>query len=314
MILRAALAFGVGMAALGLMPALAPFGGTRADAAEWTRQFPKFRYGVQPVETAQAAQARYRGFGEYLKKKFGVTLELFLAPDYAGIIRALGNKQIEVMDMGAAGYATAWLESKGAVEPLVVPTNPDGTIGYYAVAIVRSDSPYKSVADLRGKTWAWVDPNSSSGYLFPQVSFRKLGLDPARHFGSVVFSGGHEQSVIGVLDKTYDAAVTWTNDIQNHTRGGLQMLLSRGVLTKEDIRIIWVSDLIPNPVITTRTDLPKEMKDDIKAMFLNLRNEDPEVFQAVARGESRGYVEVKHDVYQIAVDLSLALAREQRGR
>jgi phosphonate transport system substrate-binding protein len=301
-------------AALALAMGAGLLAGASADAAEWTKQFPKFRYGVQPVETLAASQARYKGFGEYLKKKFGVELELFLAADYAGVIRALGSKQIEVMDMGAAGYAAAWIDTKGAVEPLVVPTNPDGTIGYYAVAIVRADSPYKSVQDLRGKSWAWVDQNSSSGYLFPQVSFRKMGLDPATHFGKVVFSGGHEQGVIGVLDKTYDAAVTWTNDIEKHTRGGLQMLLSRGVLKKEDIRIIWVSDLIPNPVITTRSDIPKEMKDDLKAMFLNLHNDDSQVFHAVARGESRGYVEVKHDVYQIAVDLRNQLTREQRGR
>src|SRR5262249_569135 len=88
-----------------------------------------------------------------------------------------------------------------------------------------------------------------SGYLFPQASCSKLGIDRAKHFGKVVFSGGHEQGVIGVLNKTYDAAVTWTNDIEKHTRGGLQMLLARDVLKKEDIRIIWVSDLIPNPVI-----------------------------------------------------------------
>jgi phosphonate transport system substrate-binding protein len=301
-------------AALALSMAGVVLAGASADAAEWTKQFPKFRYGVQPVETRAAAERRYKGFGEYLKKKFGVELELFQTEDYAGVIHALGQKKIEVMDMGAAGYAAAWLETKGAVQPLVVPTNPDGTIGYYSVAIVRADSPYKSVADLRGKTWAWVDPNSSSGYLFPQVSFRKLGIDPARHFGKVVFSGGHEQGVIGVLNKTYDAAVTWTNDIEKHTRGGLQMLLARDVLKKEDIRIIWVSDLIPNPVITVRSDIPQEMKDDLKAMFLNLDKDDPQVFHAVARGESRGYVEVKHDVYQIAVDLRNQLTREQRGR
>jgi phosphonate transport system substrate-binding protein len=302
-------------AAFALAMGACALAGTTVQAAEWTKQFPKFRYGVQPVETRAAAQARYKGFGEYLKKKFGVELELFLTDDYAGIIHALANKQIEVMDMGAAGYAEAWLETKGAIETLVVPTNPDGTIGYYSIAIVRADSPYKSVADLRSKTWAWVDPNSSSGYLFPQVSFRKLGIDPARHFGKVVFSGGHEQGVIGVLDGTYDAAVTWTNDIEKHTRGGMQMLLERNVVRKEDIRIIWVSDLIPNPVITTRADIPKEMKDDIKAMFLGLDKEDPQVFHAVARGESRGYVEVKHDVYQIAVDLRNQLTREQqRGR
>jgi phosphonate transport system substrate-binding protein len=239
---------------------------------------------------------------------------LFLSADYAGVIQAIGAKQLEVMDMGAAGYAAAWLETKGGVEPLVVPTNNDGSIGYYAVGFVRSDSPYKHLNDLKGKVWAWVEPNSSSGYIFPLVGFRKMGLEPEKHFGKVVFSGGHEQSIIGVLDKAYDGAITWTNDPEKHTRGGLHMMLSRGVVKKEDIRIIWVSELIPNPVIAIRSDLPKQMKDDLRAMFLNLHKEDPKVFKEVARGESQGYKEVKLEVYQIAVDLRQQLAKERRGR
>ena len=92
------------------------------------------------------------------------------------------------------------------------------------------------------------------------------------------------------------------------------MMLSRGVLKKEDIRIIWVSDLIPNPVIAIRSDLPKQMKDDIKAMFLNMHKDNPQVFREVVRGESQGYREVKHEVYQIAVDLRNQLAQERRRR
>jgi phosphonate transport system substrate-binding protein len=285
-----------------------------AQTADWRKQYPKFRYGVQAVETQAAATTRYKAFGEYVKKKLGVELELFLSAEYAGVIQAIGAKQLEVMDMGAAGYAAAWLETKGGVEPLVVPTNNDGTIGYYAVAFVRADSPYKTLSDLKGKTWAWVEPNSSSGYIFPLVGFRRMGLEPEKHFGKVVFSGGHEQSIIGVLDKAYDGAITWTNDVEKHTRGGLHMMLSRGVLKKEDIRIIWKSDLIPNPVIAIRSDLPAQMKADIKSMFLNLHKDDPKVFREVARGESQGYKEVQHATYQIAVDLRQQMAKDRRGK
>ncbi len=279
---------------------------------DWRKQYPKFRYGVQAVETQAAALTRYKGFGEYVKKKLGIELELFLASEYAGVIQAIGAKQLEVMDMGASGYAAAWLETKGAVEPLVVPTNPDGTIGYYSVAFVRTDSPYKSINDLKGKIWAWAEPNSSSGYLFPLVGLRKLGIEPDKFFGKVVFSGGHEQSIVGVLDKAYDGAVTWTNDVKLHTRGGLHMMLSRGVLKKEDIRIIWVSDLIPNPVIAVRSELPKEMKAELKAMFLGMHTDDPKVFKEVVRGGSQGYREVQHSVYQIAIDLRQQLAKDRR--
>jgi phosphonate transport system substrate-binding protein len=303
-------AFAAAVATLGLLgspPAHAQGGG-------WRKQYPKLRYGVQSVETQAASLTRYKGFKEYVKKKLGVELELFLASEYAGVIQAIGAKQIEVMDMGASGYAAAWLETKGGVEPLVVPTNNDGTTGYYSVAFVRSDSPYKSLADLKGKTWAWAEPNSSSGYLFPLVGLRKAGIEPDKHFGKVVFSGGHEQSIIGVLDKSYDGAVTWTDDVNKHSRGGLHMMLERKLLKKEDIRIIWTSELIPNPVISVRTDLPADMKADLKAMFLGLHKDDPVVFKEVARGESQGYKPIPHSAYQIAIDLRRQLADDRRKR
>jgi len=282
--------------------------------ADWRKQYPKFRYGVQSVETQAASLTRYKGFGEYVKKKLGVERELCPASQYAGGSMARCAHDHEFVLLGASGYAAAWLETRGAVEPLVVPTNPDGTIGYYSVAFVRADSPYKTLKDLKGKIWAWAEPNSSSGYLFPLVGLRKMGIEPEKFFGKVVFSGGHEQNIVGVLDKAYDGAVTWTNDVEKHTRGGLHMMLSRGVLKKEDIRIIWVSDLIPNPVIAVRSELPKEMKAELKAMFLGMHKDDPKVFKEVVRGESQGYREVEHSVYQIAIDLRQQLAKERRGK
>jgi phosphonate transport system substrate-binding protein len=306
--------FGIAMVVATLGAGLLGSGAAHAQGGGWRKQYPKLRYGVQSVETQAASLTRYKGFKEYVKKKLGVELELFLASEYAGVIQAIGAKQIEVMDMGASGYAAAWLESKGGVEPLVVPTNNDGTVGYYSVAIVRSDSPYKSLADLKGKTWAWAEPNSSSGYLFPLVGLRKAGIEPDKHFGKVVFSGGHEQSIIGVLDKSYDGAVTWTDDVNKHSRGGLHMMLERKLLKKEDIRIIWTSDLIPNPVIAVRTDLPPDMKADLKAMFLGMHKDDPVVFREVARGESQGYKPIPHSAYQIAIDLRRQLADDRRKR
>ena len=120
----------------------------QSPAADWRKQYPKFRYGVQAVETQAAALTRYKGVGEYVKKKLGMELELFLSAEYAGVIQAIAAKQLEVMDMGASGYAAAWLEPKGGVEPLVVPTHAGGTIGYYAVAFVRAVSPGRTLYDL----------------------------------------------------------------------------------------------------------------------------------------------------------------------
>lgn len=285
-----------------------------AVASDWRETNPVFRYGVQSVETQAAAMSRYERFGEYVKEKLGVEMELYLASEYSGVIQAIAAGQIDVMDMGASGYAAAWIETDGGVEPLVVPQELDGSIGYYSVMFVRADSDIHTFEDTVGRSFAWADPNSASGYLFPLVSLREQGVEPEEHFSNVVFSGGHEQSIIGVLDGAYDVAVTWTNNPENHTRGGLHMMLERDLLKAEDIRIIWVSDLIPNPVIAARSDLPQEMRDDLRDLFLNMRDDAPEVFAEVARGSSSGYVEVEHDVYQIAVELRRQLAADRRNR
>lgn len=284
-------------------------------ASAWQENYPKLRFGVLSVESQGAALTRYEGFKEHVREKLGVELELFLASEYAGVIQAMASKQLEMAAFGASSYAAAYAETDGNVEPLVVAREMNGDLGYNSVLLVRADSPYQSIDDLKGKTFAWADPNSSSGYLFPLVSFRAQGLDPEAHFGRVVFSGGHEQSIIGLMDGAYDAIVTWTSDPVNHLRGGIRMMLDRGVVSTEDFRVIWVSDLIPNPPVAILSDLPEAMKADLRDLFLNLHEEaSEEVFYAVARGQSPGFAAVDHSLFQIAVDLRQQLAADRRRR
>ena len=189
------------------------------------------------------------------------------------------------------------------MEPLVTPKNPDGSIGYHSVMIVRADSDYQSIEDLKGETFAWADPNSTSGYLMPNSSLRSQGLNPKEHFGEVVFSGGHEQSVIGLMDKTYEAVVTWTNDPEKHTRGGINMMLERDVIEKDDFRVIWSSEPIPNPVIAARGDLPQDLIDDFQQMLLNLKEKNEKIFRQVARGKSPGFQKVTQEDYAPIVEM-----------
>ena len=269
--------------------------GQDAQAQDWRKQFPKFRYGVQAVETQAAALTRYKGFGEYVKQKLGVELELFLSAEYAGVIQAIGAKQLEVMDMGASGYAAGLGGDQGrrraAGRARPIPTGQSATMRSPSCApTVRT----RTLDDLKGKTWAWAEPNSSSGYLFPLVGFRKMGLDPEKHFGKVVFSGGHEQSIIGVLDKAYDGAVTWTNDVEKHTRGGLHMMLSRkrpqegGHPHHLGVR----ADPQPGHRHPLRSSDADERTTSRRCSSTCTRT-TPQVFREVVRGESQGYREVE---------------------
>ena len=189
--------------------------------------------------------------------------------------------------MGGAAYAAGYIDSNGGIEPLVMNVEPNGGRGYHSVLIVRADSPYKSLEDLKGKTMAWVDPNSTSGYLVPNAALRDTGIDPQKYFGRTLYSGGHEQSVLGVLKGNLDSAFTWTSP--GHQSGQFRIMIDRGLLKLDDIRVVWQSPLIANPLWAVQKNLPADMRRDLLNMFLSLAKDDMAMAEAAAQGKTSGF-------------------------
>jgi phosphonate transport system substrate-binding protein len=199
----------------------------------------------------------------------------------------------------------------GCIEPAVTTLGLDGTTGYYSILTVKSDSPYQSLDDLKGKSIAFADPNSTSGYIVPMVSLTKAGIDPNKYFGQTSFSGGHEQSVRAVLKGTYDACFTWTSE--GDTFGNLRMMMDKGLLERDQVRVVWKSDLIRNPLLAVRKDLPEQMKKDIAQMYLDMETENKEVLFLAAQGKVQRYVKVTHADYATQVEARKFL-REARKK
>jgi len=286
--------------------------GARAQSREgWRARFPTVGFGILSVESQGATTTRFTGFPAYFRQRLGVECRIFQATDYAGVVQALTGNQIPMARLGAASYAAAWIDSNGAVEPLTTWTAPSGQAGYLSVLIVRSDSPARSIEDLRGRTVAWADPNSTSGYLVPLATLRGMDIDPGRFFSRTVFSGGHEQSVLGVLNGNFDAAFTWT--AEDDAFGQLRMMIDRGLLQRDRIRVILTSPLIPNPPITVRKDLPADMKAELLNFFLAMAQDNMEMAEAVAAGRTTGFIRATEEMYRPIVDVAL-LQREQRRR
>lgn len=293
------------------LAALAGGGAVAQPREGWRARFPSVGFGILSVESQGATTTRFTGFPAYFREKLGVDCRIFQATDYAGVVQALTGGQIPMARLGPASYASAWIDSNGAVEPLTTWTAPTGQAGYYSVLIVRADSPARSLEDLRGKTLAWADPNSTSGYLVPFATLRGMNIDPARYFSRTVFSGGHEQSVLGVLNGNYDGAFTWTAD--DDAFGQLRMMIDRGVLQRDRIRVILQSPLIPNPPICVRKDIPAEMKAELLAFFLAMAADNMEMAEAVAAGRTTGFIRATEEMYRPIVDVAI-LQREQRRR
>jgi phosphonate transport system substrate-binding protein len=278
---------------------------TTAVAGGWRDTYKEIRFGVIPVETQTQTSDTMEGFATYASKKLGVPVRIFTATEYIGINNALIASQIHLAWTSPSAYSGSWLECKGCVKPLVTATDKDGNLGYNAVLIVKTESPYKKFEDLKGKTVARTEPNSQSGYLVPTVEFNKMGKPVDQYFKSPI-SGGHTQSVLGVLGGTFDAAFTWTTKDDGY--GQIRTMIDRKMLKREQIRVIWESNLVPPPPIIVRSDLPADLVTELQTLFVNLHKENMGMAESVAKGKTQGFVPVDHSTYESTVEMRKFLA------
>jgi phosphonate transport system substrate-binding protein len=230
-------------------------------------------------------------------------------------MQAMAAGQLELSEFSPSAFAGAWLDCK-CVEPTVVPLEKDGTVYYVAVMITRKDSGITSIDQMRGHSLAWADPNSASGYLVPAATLRAKGIDLAdgAWFSRTGFAGGHEQGIIAVLNRQYDACVTWTSgqgDInEGFSRGALRAMVERGMLKMSDVNIIWRSGKLPNGPWGIRSALPPELKASFTSFMLDLPKSHKDIYDQVEQGTGVGYVPATIDLYKDIIDLR---ENERRG-
>src|SRR5262249_18880345 len=234
-----------------------------AHAQAWKSKYPELVFAVVPAENASGVSERYAPFIEYLSKELGTKVTLRVANDYAAVIEGQRNGSIHIAGYGPASYARAVVTGV-KVEPFRTTVNSDGTIGYYSVFYVRTDSPYKTIEDLKGKNLGLVDPNSTSGNNVPRFVLNKAKIVPESYFAHVTYTGSHENAVIALQQKTVDIAANWWNSEDD---SNLSRMVKKGMAKKEDFRILSKSDLIPNSPYAYLADMPADMKAAIWKAF-----------------------------------------------
>jgi len=284
----------------------------------WAAQLPQIRIGMLGGENDADRLARYGGYRALLEEVFEVPVRLMMAADYAGVIQAFAAKQVDAAYMSPAAYAASWMESNGNVVPILTTVERDGTNSYVAVMYARADSGITNLEAMKGKAIAWSDPNSASGYLIPRAEFRAAGLDPDRYFGRTGFAGGAEQSVVAVLGRQYDAGIAWSSgqgdESRGFSRGVLTTMVQKGSLDMKDLRIIWRSRPILNGPFTLRKDTPAAFQADMLALHRAIPVHRPDIYKAVDMGAGAGWTPVKHEDYQVFIDILQAEAQARRRR
>ena len=275
------------------------------------RGVPEIRFGVSSSENEGLAGARNQPLVDYLSQRLRVPVRMYRTTDYAGLVEGMRGSQIEFSRFGPAVYSLGRRVLGDRLEPLFRDVDNHGKEGYHSVVVVRAASPYQSVADLRGKTFAFADPNSTSGYAFPSFYLRRQGFDPATHFGATTFSGGHQNSVLALVRGQYDGVATHET---NETSGMVQRLVDRGMIPAGSTRVVWRSPLIPNSPFCARRELPAALKSAFVDAMHAMRTDAPEVWRNYTDGEVSRYAPAQHEDYLDVVVVVEELDRERRNR
>ena len=202
-------------------------------------------------------------FAKTLTEISGVPVRALVASDYAGVIEALRSKRVELAFVHPVGYVLA---NREAGCRILVRDIWGGKTAYTARFYVRKDRGIRSVEDLRGKTVAFVDPASSSGYIYPMVLLIKQGLvrerDPKTFFKDALFAGTHEAALQAVLHGRVDAAASFDKAPELHLKD--PALIAQ-------IAFVGETPEIPEAGICVRPGVPDETAARLKRALLTIK-------------------------------------------
>ncbi|MDO5494933.1 MAG: phosphate/phosphite/phosphonate ABC transporter substrate-binding protein [bacterium] len=239
-------------------------GGAGAEGAESGT----IRITGVPAEEAAALESKFELLMEVIGAETGWEVTFNNSTDYAAVIEALNAGQADMAIGSPFSYVRA-SDQCDCVEALGGRIEEQGEeAGYESYALVRPGSDIQTLADSAGRDVCYVDPGSTSGFLYPSAGMLEAGLDPE---GDVTahYMGSHDGAVLALLDGQCDMAFAYDSMVE-------VLMPGRGELSEDDYEVIWKSPLIPASPIYMNTDtLPQEVQDTLRAMFdRNLINVD----------------------------------------
>ncbi len=205
------------------------------------------RFGVglyQPDK--EKNDATYRPLADHLAKQLGRPVKLYTVDTWEGLAKSLAAGETDIALMGPWGYVLAnHVAGAQAVASILY----DGKPEYFAIMVTHPKSGIKSIADLKGKTFAFGDKGSTSGYLIPYHHFQKNGIDPDTYLGRVI-NTKHQAIEMQVTRGDIDAGADY-----NRNRDAM---ISEGLIKAADSVVFWTSDPLPNDAVAVRAGLAKD--------------------------------------------------------
>ncbi len=213
-----------------------------------------------PVEDPAVYQDAFADFQAYLKKVTGKDVIYYTVQSNAAEVEAMRSGRLHIA--GFSTGPTCYGVNLAGYVPIAVKGTEEGFQGYKLLLITNKKSGIKTIADLKGKRVAHTSASSNSGNLAPRALFPKLGITPDKDY-TVVYSGKHDQSVLGVAYGDYDAAPV-AGDVYKR-------MVEAGRVNPDDMVVIWESETFPTSSFGYAHDLKPELVEKIRKAFNEYR-------------------------------------------
>ncbi|MBN1933914.1 MAG: phosphate/phosphite/phosphonate ABC transporter substrate-binding protein [Anaerolineae bacterium] len=238
--------------------------------------------------------------GEQIAKmitdKTGLIVQSNVGTDFAAVREAMGAGKAHIGWLNTFNYVLA--NEKYGVE-VGLATSRFGTTTYTGQIVVRADSGIASLADLKGKTMCWVDPNSTSGYIIPRIMLKANGIDPDTDFAKTVEAGSHNNVVTQVYNGDCDAGATYAD-----ARSSIEKDYAD---VKEKVVVLATTTAIPNDSVAFSKDFPADLKAKIITALLEIAASEDGKAALESLYSIAGLVEVDDSFYDpFRADLSKA--------
>ena len=230
-----------------------------ADSKKWKNPS-TIVFTYTPVEDPAVYENIFKPFTTYLSKCVDKKVVFYQVQSNAAEIEAMRSGRLHVA--GFSTGPTAFAVNLAGAIPFAVKGTAKEFQGYNLIVIVKASSPYQKLSDLKGKKVAHTSPSSNSGHLAPLALFPKEGLTPDKDY-KIIFSGKHDQSVMGVNSGDYDAGAV-ASDV-------FHRMAERGQVKESDFRIIYRSQKFPTSSFAYAHDLEPQLADKLLSCFYEYR-------------------------------------------
>lgn len=257
------------------------------------------KMGLIPADDAEEMLRQYEPVKEYLSEQLGIPVEIKVTSDYTAAIEAMRSKHIDIAWFGPFSYIIA-ANVAGAEAIVNGVRKEDGKSDYHSIIITKADSGIKTLKDLKGKSFAFVDPASTSGNLIPRKMLVENGIDPDKDFSRSYYAGTHNSVEYAIANGKVDAGADSDNSYNR--------MVAAGEIDPKVNTIIYTSESIPGSPIAIRKDLPAELKEKIKQALIGM---DAQTIHKVSGwGGIEKYQEVSDSDYDVIRETAKVLGMD----